>query len=181
MFNIKIEDLLVGFIITSILLVILQVLSTAVLPILGLSNYRLPFNILIILFLAFKLESPFLAIFILIFQYIYSFFSVEGWAMGVFAGILVSMIVGYLKDIIHFSSVFLTVLVTEIFQVVWFIIVSILIYLQVGNWDYIFEKLSRFAVESLVISLLAPLLFAFLDRVWKINDQDGGHSFRGGR
>ena len=101
--------------------------------------------------------------------------------MGVFAGILVSMIVGYLKDIIHFSSVFLTVLVTEIFQVVWFIIVSILIYLQVGNWDYIFEKLSRFAVESIVISLLAPLLFAFLDRVWKINDQDGGHSFRGGR
>ena len=79
MFNIKIKDLLVGFIITSILLVILQVLSTAVLPILGLSNYRLPFNILIILFLAFKLESPFLAIFILIFQYIYSFFSVEGW------------------------------------------------------------------------------------------------------
>ena len=74
MFNIKIKDLLFGFIITSILLIVLQVLSTAVLPILGLTKYRLPFNILIILFLAFKLESPFLAIFILIFQYIYSFF-----------------------------------------------------------------------------------------------------------
>lgn len=181
MLNIKIKDLLVGFVLTSLLLILMQILSTAILPIIGLAKYRLPFNILIILFLAFKLESPFVAIFILIFQYIYSFFSVEGWAMGVFAGILVSMIVGYLKDIIHFSSIFLTMLVTEIFQFIWFLIVSILIYLQVGNWDYVFDKLSRFLVESIVISLLAPVVFAFLDRAWKIYDQDSEHSFRGGR
>ncbi len=181
MMNIRIKDLLFGFIVTTLLLVFMQVMSTAVLPLFGLTNYRLPFNILIILFLAFKLESPFLAIFVLIFQYVYSFFSVEGWAMGTFAGILVSMIVGYLKDIIHFSSIFLTILVTEIFQFVWFLIVSTLIYLQVGNWDYIFEKLARFVPESLVISLMAPLIFAFLDRVWKIDDQDSAHSFRGGR
>lgn len=181
MMNIRIKDFLVGFILTTILLVFFQVLSTAVLPIIGLAKYRLPFNILIILFLAFKLESPFLAIFIMVFQYIYSFFSVEGWALGTFAGIIVAMVVGYLKDIIHFSSVFLTILVTEIFQVVWFLVVSALIYLQVGNWDYIFEKLTRFIPESLVISLIAPVIFAFLDRAWKIDEQDGAHSFRGGR
>jgi len=181
MVNVRIKDLLIGLIVTTLLLVFFQILSTAILPIFELTKYRLPFNILIILFLAFKLESPFLAIFILLFQYIYSFFSVEGWALGTFAGIIVAMIVGYLKDIIHFSSAFLTILVTEIFQVVWFFVVSMLIYLQVGNWNYIFEKMSRFIPESLVISLIAPAVFAFLDRVWKIDDQDGANSFRGGR
>ncbi len=177
MINIRIRDFLVGFFLTTLLLIFLQVLSTAILPTLGLGKFRLPFNILIILFLAFKLESPFLAIFIMIFQYIYSFFSVEGWALGTFAGIVVSMVVAYLKDVIHFSSVFLTILVTEIFQLAWFVVVSMLIYLQVGNWEYIFDKLARFVPESLAISFIAPLVFAFLDKAWKIDKQEMGNTY----
>ena len=180
MMNVRIKDFIVGFILTTLLLVFLQIVSTAVLPVIGLSKFRLPFNILIILFLAFKLENPFLALLIFAFQYVHSFFSIEGWAMGTFAGIIVSMIVGYLKDVIHFSSIFLTILVTEIFQFIWFLVISTLIYMQVGNWDYIFEKLTRFIPESLVISLLAPLIFSFLDRVWKVDNQEKSHSFRGG-
>lgn len=158
--------------ITLLILILLEVFSTAFLPVIGIENYRLSFNILIILYLGFKLESPALAILVFIIQYFHSFFSIEGWAMGTFAGVLICMLIGYLKDLIHFSTTGMTILVNQIFQTAWFIIVSGLLYIKTGSSEYILQKLWKFIPESLVLSLLSPLLFLLLDRIWKLDHEN---------
>ncbi len=77
----NLKDIIVPLIKTLFLLFILEVITTAVFPNIGLLHYRIPFNILLVLFLGLRLETPYLAIIILIVQYFHGFFSVEGWEM----------------------------------------------------------------------------------------------------
>ncbi len=160
------KDYIPSLIITMLILIVLEILSTAVIPIFGVSEYRLPFNILIVLYLALKLEIPLIAIFILCLQYIHSFFSVEGWAAGTCAGILVSMIISTLRDVIHLSTASITIFTVQVFQLLWFSIVSTLLYISVGNFDEIIIRLWKFLPESIVLSFLSPFFFAILDKIW---------------
>ena len=153
---------------TLLVLIIFEVISTTFLPLLGLSSYRLPFNILIILFMGFKLDTPYLAVMIFLVQYFHSFFSIEGWAMGTIAGIFVCTTISYLRDLIHFSTAVVTMFVTQMFQLLWFLIVASFIYIQLGEMDYVLNKLWRFIPESIIISLFAPLFFVLMERIWNI-------------
>lgn len=164
-------DIISPFAIMLLLLILLEIVTTALFPVLGMSRYRIPFHILFVLFLGFKLESPWLSVLILVIQYFHSFFSVEGWAIGTLAGIIVCTVVSYLRELIHLSSPVITVLVVELFQLLWFVIIGILIYLKLGEFSYILDKLWRFLPESLVISFLSPFLFNLLDKIWKVKDQ----------
>jgi hypothetical protein len=137
----------------------------------GVSKYRIPFNILIILFMGFKLKTPYIAILVLITQYFHSFFSIEGWAMGTIAGVTICLIISYLKDLLHFTSYIITIFVTQLFQTLWFLIVSSLLYLKVGDLSYITEKFSRFVPESILISCMAPFFFLVLDLIWRVDEQ----------
>ena len=96
----QLKNLLVPLFITLLILIVLEILSTTFLPFFGLIKYRIPFNILIVLYLCFKLDSPHVAIFILITQYVHSFFSVEGWEMGTIAGVIISISISH--STIHF-------------------------------------------------------------------------------
>lgn len=169
--RLKLGQIVPSFIMTVLILIVLEIMVTTILPIFGIEHYRLPFNILIILFLAFKLETPLISLLILAVQLFYSIFSVEGWAYGAFAGVLICIIISYLRDMLHFNSNIFTIIVTQIFQVIWFLIVSILIYLRMGSTEYILIKLGRFLPESIVISLLAPFFFVLLDNIWKVQEQ----------
>lgn len=160
--------------ITLLILIVLEILSTAFLPMMGLIKYRIPFNILIILYMGFKLETPYTSIMILILQYTNSFFSIEGWEMGTVAGVMICIIISYLKDLLHLTSSVITIVVTQVFQTLWFLIVSSLIYLKTDQFSYIAEKFWRFLPESIVISLLAPLLFSILDAIWKTEGKSTG-------
>jgi hypothetical protein len=157
--------------VTLLILVIFEVLSTALFPMMGLIKYRLPFNVLIILYIGFKLENPFVAILIFILQYTHSFFSIEGWEMGTIAGVLIYVVISYLKDLLHLSSSIMTIFVTQMFQFLWFLIVSTILYIKTDELSYIIEKFWRFLPESIVISLLAPVLFAVLDVIWQSEQQ----------
>lgn len=169
----NITDIIPSFILTLILMLILDIVCATIFPLIGFTNFRLPFNILIVLYMGFKLEHPILGILILILQYTHSFFTVEGWAMGTAAGIIVWTIVSYVRDLLHFSSNFVTSFVTEIFQMVWFTLVAILLYLKLGQFDYILAKFWRFIPSSLILSILAPYLFSMLDRIWSIGSGSG--------
>jgi len=166
----QIKNVVPSTLLTILFLIILEVLSTAMLPMIGVSKYRLPFNILIILFLGFKLETSFLAILILVVQYTHAFFSIEGWASGTIAGIIVCTIISYLRDLMHFSSAGFTMLVTQLFQLVWFLIISVFFYIRFDNVEFLIEKFWRFIPESICISLLSPLFFALLDKIWKVRE-----------
>ncbi|AYF43519.1 MULTISPECIES: hypothetical protein [Halobacteriovorax] len=164
---IKSSDIPIRLLITVLILIVLEVLASAFLPLFGLNKYMIPFNILIVLYVGFKLETPYLALIILSLQLVHSLFSIEGWEYGTIAGVLICIVIAYLRDLLHFTSSFITMLTTFIFQILWFLISSSLLYLKFDSFDYIVQKFWRFIPESIILSLLAPVFFSLLDKVWK--------------
>src|SRR6476661_3718651 len=100
----RLSQMLISFAITLALLVGLEIITATLLPALGWNEYRLTFNVLIILFLAIRLDSPGVPWMILGLQVMHSAFSVEGWALGTLAGLIVMMSANYLKELLHLSS-----------------------------------------------------------------------------
>lgn len=166
----QLKDIIGPLIITLIILLFFEILSSAFLPVLGIYRYKIPFHILIVLFMGLKLDNPYLAIPIFVVQYFHSFFSIEGWEMGTIAGIVICIIISYVRDLIHFSSIAATMIITQVFQIVWLAIVSSILYLKTENVSYIVEKFWRFLPESLVLSIIAPFLFLVLEKIWNVKD-----------
>lgn len=165
------KDIILPLIKTLFLLFVLEILTTAVFPNIGLLHYRISFNVLMVLYLGLRLETPYLAIIIMIVQYFHGFFSVEGWEIGTVTGIAICVVVSYVRDRIHFSSWSMTILITQIFQLLWFFLQAILIYIQIGSVSYIVEKGERFLPQSLLVSLFSPFFFYILNRIWNIDDR----------
>jgi len=168
---IKTSDIPIRLLITVLILIVLEVIASAFLPLFGLNRYMIPFNVLIVLYIGFKLETPYLAIIILILQLTHSLFSIEGWEYGTIAGVLICIVISYLRDILHFSNAVMTMLTVQIFQLVWFCITASLLYLKFDSSDYILQKFWRFIPESIVLSLLAPVFFSLLDKIWKVRSE----------
>jgi uncharacterized membrane protein YvlD (DUF360 family) len=162
-------EILPSFIVTLLILVVINVLITTLVH-LGVEPYRLHFNILIILYLGFKLEWPFIAVLVWFVQYFHALFTVEGWEMGTIAGVITCVITSYLKDMIHLTSMGMTVFITQMFQLLWFAIISIGLYIQTHNSDLVFGRFGRFLLLSIIISLISPFFFTLLDRVWKMDE-----------
>jgi uncharacterized membrane protein YvlD (DUF360 family) len=155
---------------TLLILLFLEVINTTIMPMIGLSRYNLAFNVLIVLFIGFKVNSSYQALYIFIVQYFHSFFTVEGWEIGTIAGILICIIISYMKEILHFINFLTTIFVTYIFQLVWFSVAAGLIYLKTENLSYVSDKFWRFVIEALIMSVLAPWFFMLLERIWKVED-----------
>lgn len=147
---------------------VLEVLTTTI----GLKNFRPPFNILIVLYLSFCLENPFIALLILVTQYVHYLFSASPWAFSTFTGVLVCMAITYLRDLMQLSSAFLTIILVQIFQILWFVIESIFLYFSTNNWYFIADKFYRFIPESLFLSITAPFLFMLLEKIWKFKERN---------
>jgi len=163
------SDIILGILKTSGLLIFLEIFTSAFLPALGIIDFKPAFSVLIVLFLAFKLETPVLPFLILIIQYVHSIFSIEGWAIGTLTGVLVAMSVRYLKDMLHFSSIFSTMVVVQMFQLAWFIMISFMLSLKLADFSNFFHIFWRFVPESIILSLVAPFFFMLLDRFWNVN------------
>lgn len=170
--RLQFRDTVIALLKTLAILIVLEVFSTTLVPLIGFKSLRIPFNILVILYLGFKLETPIIGILVVIVQYFHSFFTVEGWEIGTIAGIMISIVVSYLRDMIHLTSFAITVFITQVFQFLWFIIVSGLIYINMHDFQLIISKFWRFIPESIIISLLAPAFFVLLDKIWL--DQERG-------
>ena len=164
--------LFIRLFITVLILIVLEVLSSALFPFMGMIRYRIPFNVLIVLYLAFKLRTSWLPVMILVIQWFHSFFSIEGWEMGTIAGVLVSLVVSYLRDLLDFSSKPITIVLTQIFQCLWVAVIAGLFALKGAEGHYLIDKLWRFIPESMIASLLAPTFFIALDKIW--SSQQGG-------
>lgn len=170
----SIKGVILGFLKTAALLIVLEVFSTAVFPALGLENFKPAFNVLIVLYLAFKLEAPFLPFLILSFQYIHSAFSIEGWASGTLAGLLIAMSVRYVKDMLNFSSAISTIIVVQLFQIAWFLIMSVILALKIGDFSHFLSVFVKYLPESFFLSLISHLSFKLLDRFWLSSNSTSG-------
>lgn len=160
-----------SLLLTLAILLVLEVINTSFLPIIGLDDYNLAFNVLIVLFIGFKIESSYQALYIFIVQYFHSLFTVEGWETGTIAGILICIIISYMKEILHLINFVTTIFVTYVFQFVWFVIAAGLIYLKTENFTYVSDKFWRFLLEGLILSVLAPWFFILLQKIWKLDKE----------
>ena len=170
----QLKDIIAPISMTLLILLVLEIVITAIFPILGLQNYTLPFNTLIVLYIGLKLETPFIAILIFLVQYLHSFFSIEGWEIGVIAGVCICILISYLRDLLHFSSSLMTIFLVQSFHLVWFFVTSCLIYFRIHDLEHIWDRFFIFLPESMVLSLLSPILFSLLDKIWGVKDKDSG-------
>ena len=166
--KLKWREIIPSFLITLAVLVVLEVLTTTI----GLKNFRPPFNILMVLYLSFCLENPFIALLILVIQYIHYLFSANPWAFSTFTGVLVCMAINYLRDLMQLSSAFITVILVQVFQMVWFVIEAAFLYFSTSNWYFVADKFYRFIPESIFLSITAPFLFMLLEKIWKFKERN---------
>jgi hypothetical protein len=171
----RLSQMLISFAITVALLIGLEIVTSTIMPVFGWKEYRLTFNVLIILFLAIRMDSPGVPWMILGLQMIHSIFSIEGWALGTLAGIIVMLSANYLKELLHLTTAFMTMLVVQFFQVIWFITVTLVICLKIGDFEKFGLIAGSFIPGSIFLSLISPILFWMLSLIWKVPSQGGHH------
>lgn len=169
----RLSQLLIAFAITIGLLIGLEIVTSTLLPAMGWTEYRLTFNVLIILFLAIRLDSPVVPWLILGLQIVHSAFSVEGWALGTLAGLIVMMSANYLKEVLHLTTAFMTMLTVQLFQVIWYLTVTLVICLKISDFDKFGMIIWSFIPGSILLSLISPVLFWLLETIWRV-PQEGG-------
>jgi hypothetical protein len=169
--------MIIGFLKTVFVLVLLEIFTSAFLPAIGITGFKPAFNVLVVLYLAFKLDVPFLPFLILFFQYIHSTFSIEGWAAGTIVGVFMVVLVRYVKDMLNFSTAVGTVIVVQIFQIIWFLIMAIILSLKLGDFSNFFIIFLKYLPESIFISLISHHFFILMDHFWKVNKGNRGVDF----
>ena len=160
------QKMLRPFILTLIVLSVLEIISTSLLPAIGFSELKLPFSLLVVLYLSFKVEVIYLPLFIVVIQFTHGFFSVEGWEVGTVCGVLIYLFISYLKDLINLTNAVMIILLVQLFQFFWFLMSSLLYYLQLSDFSYLVQRFWNFIPESIILSLASPILFWFLDILW---------------
>ncbi len=164
----RFSQLLISFAITVALLIGLEIVTSTMLPAFGWKEYRLTFNVLIVLFLAIRLESPAVPWMILGLQVVHSVFSIEGWALGTLAGLIVMSSANYLKELLHLTTAIMTMLTVQLFQFIWFLTVTVIICLKISDFDKFPLILWSFIPGSVFLSLIAPVLFWILEQIWRV-------------
>jgi hypothetical protein len=169
----RLSQILISFSLTLALLIGFEVVTSTLLPILGWMEYRLTFNVLIILFLAIRLDSPLVPWMILGLQIVHSAFSIEGWALGTLAGLIVMLSANYLKELLQLSTAIMTMLTVQLFQFIWFLTVTLIICLKISNFEKFGMIIWSFIPGSILLSLISPLLFWLLGTIWRVPSEGG--------
>ncbi|MCY4645057.1 MAG: hypothetical protein OXB88_10605 [Bacteriovoracales bacterium] len=168
MIHSRLPHTLTALLLTLLLLMALEVISATFIPAIGLEYFFPPFNILFILFLVFRIKSPFLPLFILIVQLTHGIFSIESWSQGTLIGLLIYLGISYLKNIIDFSTTVSTMMITLLTALTWHFITSLFLYMNRGDFSFALNFLWESIPECLFISILSPALFNLLGRIWKM-------------
>lgn len=167
--NYKISELSLSFLVTVLLLTFLEIVATAFIPALGISNIMLPFDILLILFLAFRVRTPYLPILVMGIQLFHSMFTVEGWAHGTLTGVIICILIAFLRDIVELTSSFLTIVVTSLACIAWYLISSVFFFVSVRDFELVSSRFIDGIPESLIIGLISPIFFLILDKIWRVD------------
>lgn len=160
------NSILLSFLMTTILLVISEIVTTTVFPLVGFSSIRFSFFPLLILFLSFYRNSNWIAFLIIFYSYIHSIFSIEVWYLSAFVGLMASIIVAYFSELIHLSNKFVTMFFSFIFQLGMIILKSLVFYLRGDGIDFIGKNFIGNIFEIILLTLLSPLVFDLLRYVW---------------
>jgi hypothetical protein len=169
----KFSQFIISFLITGALLLGLEIVTSTILPALGWHEYRLTFNVLVILFLALRLDSPAVPWMIMALQMVHSIFSIEGWALGTLAGMIVMLSANYLKELLHLTTAIMTMVTVQLFQMIWYVTVTLIICLKISNFDKFGLIIWSFIPGSILLSLISPILFWMLGQIWRVPSEGG--------
>jgi len=157
---------LTSFLFSVLLLILVEVVTTTILPLAGLSALRFSFFTLLILFLSFYKNSNWIAFYIIILSYVHSIFSVETWFLSAFIGVLVSIVVAYFSELIHLSNRLVTMFFVLVFQLGMVLFRSIVFYLRGNNFEYIFQNFVGHIFEIVILTIISPFVFDLLSVIW---------------
>ena len=166
------KSFFLSLLLTTALLVVTEIFVSTVFPLVGLVNFRISFVTVIVLYLAFYYNNILIAPLIAYFYLIHGIFSLEHWSVGALSTLSISIVISFLRNLIHLNSYFVTFVFVQLFQIFIFIINSFLMSLKVGSFKFFSGSFSLFIIESLVISALSPFIFNLLKRFWSITEDD---------
>ncbi len=169
----RFSQIMISFAITLGLLIGFEIVTSTLLPAIGWKEYRLTFNVLVILFMAIRMDSPLVPWLIMGLQIIHSIFSIEGWALGTLAGIIVMMSANYLKEILQLTTAFMTMFTVQLFQFIWYLTVTVIICLKISDFDKFGLILWSFIPGSILLSLISPVVFWLLGTIWRVPNESG--------
>lgn len=169
----RFSQFIISFLITVALLLGLEIVTSTMLPAMGWFEYRLTFNVLVILFLAIRLDSPAVPWMIMGVQMVHSIFSVEGWALGTLAGLIVMLSANYLKELLHLTTAIMTMITVQLFQMIWYLTVTLVICLKISDFDKFGMIIWSFIPGSILLSLISPILFWMLGQIWRVPSESG--------
>ncbi len=164
----KLSQLIISFSLTLALMIVFEVITSSLLPAMGWFESRIALNVLVILFLAIRLNAPILPWLILILQFVHSAFSIEGWALGTLAGIIVMFVANYLKELLQLTTPIIAMFTALFFQFVWFMTVAIVLCLKISSFEKFGMIVWSFVPGSILLAILSPLIFGLLNLIWKV-------------
>lgn len=170
----KLLETMIPIFITSLLLIIFEILMASIFPALGMKSFKLPFNVLFILFIGFYFNSAYSPLLIMLIEIVHSAFSIENWGQGTIAGLVVCFVISYVKELLHFESKLITIFIVQIFMICWFIVTSLFLYIQTSSIIMVWNRFLVFIPESLVLSLMSPFVFSLLRKIWKRSETSEG-------
>jgi len=167
----RLSQILISFGITLGLLIGLEIVTSTILPVMGWKEYRLTFNVLLILFLAIRLDSPLVPWMIMGLQVVHSIFSIEGWAVGTLAGLIVMLSANYLKELLHLTTAIMTMITVQFFQLIWYLTVTLTICLKISDFEKFPMILWSFIPGSILLSFISPVIFWILSLIWRTQSE----------
>lgn len=166
------KSFFLSLLLTTVILIMSEILVSTLFPLIGLTDFRISFVTVIVLYLAFYYNNILIAPLIAYFYLIHGVFSLEHWSLGALSTLVVSIIISFLRNLIHLNSYFVTFVFVQLFQILIFIFNSSLMSLKVGSFKFLGGSLTLFILESLLISALSPFVFGLLKKIWSIQGED---------
>ncbi len=163
----RIEFILYRLFWTSLLLIVSNIFFTTLFPFVFNIGFRPSLNVVILLFLAYRLQGNSLPFIILFFQSVHGAFTAQGWAFATLAGIGVGLIISRIKDMVHFYLSWVQVAFTFVFSWIYFFILSFFMYLKTEELSFFYLNLGTELAESLFSAALAPFIFKVMKKIWK--------------
>ena len=162
----------ISLVITTLILVFSDILVSTCFPLIGLESFRISIVVLIVLYLCFYFNNILIAPLIAYFYMVHGIFSLEHWSVGALSCLLVSILISFLRNLIHLNNFFVTFVFVQVFQVLIFFLTRGMMYFKLDQGHFLSESSKFFVLESLIISLLSPLVFPLLHKIWFRGDKD---------
>lgn len=163
----SLSDLGAKFLTTTLFLIILEIISATIIS--SLFDYHLRFFFLGVFCIYFSLElqlgsRPYI---FLIFSWIHSIFSLEGWAMNCMIALLFLAILSVIKDLIQLNTYKSKCVFYFLGLLFWDFLRVIIVSLKLNTFENFLVVLGDDLLGNVFLAILSPLVLFLLNSIWE--------------